>query len=141
MEENQVFALARTLQNTTGAQREIASFLDAMRQKIDVEYLQKIRTAAALQQQEAVSQPPKEVTLLRALSAFVDTNTQKRFHDICQSLLFCHTLQQIQNGMYGEDALLEARSQGESYVSPASLQFAGFCMMLSLLEQAQTTKD
>lgn len=33
MEENQVFALARTLQNTTSAQREIASFLDTMRQK------------------------------------------------------------------------------------------------------------
>ena len=139
MEENQVFALARTLQNTTSAQSEIASFLDTMRQKIDIEYLQKIRTAATLQQQEAVSQPPKEVTLLRALSAFVDTDTQKRLHDVCQSLLFCHTLQQIQNGMHYDDALLQARSQGESFVSPASLQFAGFCMMLSLLEQTQNT--
>lgn len=137
MEENQVFALARTLQNTTGAQREIASFLDTMRQKIDTEYLQKIRAAAALQQQEAISQPPKEVTLLRALSAFVDTDTQKRFHDVCQGLLFCHTLQQIQNGMHYDDTLLQARSQGESGLSPASIQLAGFCMMLSLLEQAQ----
>ena len=139
MEENQVFALARTLQNTTSAQREIASFLDTMRQKIDIEYLQKIRTAATLQQQEAVSQPPKEVTLLRALSAFVDTDTQKRLHDVCQSLLFFFLLQQIQNGMHYYDALLQARSQGESFVSPASLQFAGFCMMLSLLEQTQNT--
>lgn len=138
MEENQVFALARTLQNTTGAQREIASFLDSMRQKIDTEYIQKIRTAAALQQQEAVSQPPKEVTLLRALSAFVDTDTQKRLQDVCQGLLFCHTLQQIQSGMC-DDALLQARSQGESCVSPASIQLAGLCMMVSLLEQRQNT--
>ena len=70
MEENNVFHLAKILQNTDSARNELQTFLQAMQTRVEQDYLQKIQAAAALQQADAVEHPPREVTLLRALGAF-----------------------------------------------------------------------
>ena len=49
MEENNVFHLAKILQNTDSARNELQTFLQAMQTRVEQDYLQKIQAAAALQ--------------------------------------------------------------------------------------------
>ena len=55
MEENNVFHLAKILQNTDSARNELQTFLQAMQTRVEQDYLQKIQAAAALQQADAWS--------------------------------------------------------------------------------------
>ena len=139
MKENTVLELARSLQNTNTAQRETADFLQLMRQHLEQDSLQKIRSAASLQKCDAVEHPPREVTLLRALSAFTDERGKRQLDTACRSLLFCHTLQQIQQNIASctqDGAFLETRSQsdGTCQPTPDTIRMAGLCMALSLLD-------
>ena len=95
MEENNVFHLAKILQNTDSARNELQTFLQAMQTRVEQDYLQKIQAAAALQQADAVEHPPREVTLLRALGAFTDEAGKRRLDEACRSLMLFHTMGQI----------------------------------------------
>lgn len=142
MSENTVYSLAKTLQNTSALERDFSQMLSSLQDTIEKEYLLKIRSAANQEKTFAVEHPPREVTLLRALSAFTDDNGKQQIDRMTHSLLFLHTLQQVQQRV--EDfsqagTLLEARSADGSsdavQPSPRSAQMAGLLLALTLLEQ------
>ncbi len=141
MEENNVFHLAKVLQNTDNARNELQTFLQAMQTRVEQDYLQKIQAAAALQQADAVVHPPREVTLLRALRAFTDDAGKSRLDEICRSLMLFHTMGQIQQNVaysLAEGSALAVRDRsGETGCtpSPQTVRMAGLLMMLSLTER------
>lgn len=141
MEENNVFHLARVLENTDNARNELQTFLQAMQTRVEQEYLQKIQAAAAMQRADAVEHPPREVTLLRALQAFTDDAGKRQLDEACRSLMLFHTMGQIQKNVahsLAEGSLLAARDRsGESGCAPSAqtVRMAGLLMMLSLTER------
>lgn len=140
MSENTVYSLAKTLQNTSALERDFSQMFSSLQDTIEKEYLLKIRSAANQEKAFAVEHPPKEVTLLRALSAFTDENGKQQIDRMTHSLLFLHTLQQVQQRVADfsqAGTLLEARSADGSSDSPSprSAQMAGLLLALSLMEQ------
>ncbi len=143
MSEHTVCSLAKTLQNTNGLEQDLAKVLSGFRDTIEKEYLLKIRSAADFEKNLATAHPPREVTLLRAVSAFMDEGGKQQIERMTKSLLFLHTLQHIQQGVADLSAgnLLEARSSDgtadpeEVLPSPHSAQMAGLLMTLALTEQ------
>ncbi len=141
MSENTLYALARTLQQTNGLERDFNRMLSALRDTVEAEYVQKIRTAAKTEKNFSVEHPPKEVTLLRALSAFADEKGRAQIDRMTQSLLFLHTMQHIHQNVQELSAgnLLEARSAegGPAEDSPSahSARLAGLLLTLALADQ------
>lgn len=141
MSENTVYTLAKTLQKTNGLEKDFAQMLSGLRDTIEKEYLLKVRSAANNEKAFAVEHPPREVTLLRAMSAFMDEDGKRQIDRITKSLLFLHTMQHIQQGMtdFSEGNLLAARSaEGgapEDLPSPQSAQMAGLLLTLALADQ------
>ena len=140
MPENTLYTLARSLQNTNHLQRDFSEMLSSLQHTIETEYLQKIRTAARNEKSFSVEHPPKEVTLLRALSAFTDETGRDQIERMTQSLLFLHTMQQIRQDVqtFSSGNLLEARSAeglpAEELPSARSVQMAGLLLTLAMLE-------
>lgn len=112
MSENTVYTLAKTLQKTDGLEKDFAQMLSALRDTVEKEYLLKIRSAANAETAFAKEHPPKEVTLLRALSAFMDEGGRAQLDRMTKGLMFLHTLQHVQRGVadFSEGNLLAARS-------------------------------
>ena len=141
MTENTIYTLAHSLQQTTGLERELNQMLSTLQNTIETDYLQKIRTAAHTEKNFSVEHPPKEVTLLRALSAFTDESGKARIDQMTQSLLFLHTMQHIRQNVQALSAenLLEARSTNgktpEEMPSPHAARLAGLLLTLALAEQ------
>ncbi len=142
MKENTLYNLAQTLQNNDFAKQETSTFLEAIHQKMEQEYLCKIRSAASAQKDAATKHPPKEVTLLRAVSPFLDTAGQQRMDMLCRTLMLRHTVSQIAENVQNlsaDGSFLETRSQqnGEntSALSPQAVQTAGLLTILSLLQE------
>ena len=137
MTENTIYTLAHSLQQTSSLERELNQMLSSLQNTIETDYLQKIRTAARTEKSFSVEHPPKEVTLLRALSTFADENGRNRIDQMAQSLLFLHTLKNIQQDVQSLSSanLLEARSADGSRPSPHSARLAGLLLALSLAEQ------
>ena len=141
MSENTLYALARTLQQTNGLERDFNRMLSALRDTVETEYLQKIRTAAKTEKNFSVEHPPREVTLLRALSAFADENGRTQIDRMTQSLLFLHTMQHIHQNVQELSAgnLLEARSAegvpSDDALSAHSARLAGLLLTLALADQ------
>lgn len=136
MEENTVVRLSKSLQNTDPLAREISQLQTSLRQLVEQDYLQKIRAAAKEEQAVTFEHPSREVTLLRALSAFADEPGKRALDQACRNLLFLQTMTKIQQGVQlSENDLLEARSSGagSSRLSPAKA--AGLFMSLSLLSE------
>ena len=134
MEENNVFHLAKVLQNTDNARNELHTFLQAMQTRVEQDYLQKIQAAAAMQQADAVEHPPREVTLLRALRAFTDDAGKSRLDEICRSLMLFHTM--AYSLAEGSPLAVRDRSGEESCApSPQTVRMAGLLMMLSLTDR------
>ena len=73
--------------------------LSALRDTVEKEYLLKIRSAANAETAFAKEHPPKEVTLLRALSAFMDEGGRAQLDRMTKGLMFLHTLQHVQRGV------------------------------------------
>lgn len=99
MSENTVYTLAKTLQKTDGLEKDFAQMLSALRDTVEKEYLLKIRSAANAETAFAKEHPPKEVTLLRALSAFMDEGGRAQLDRMTKGLMFLHTLQHVQRGV------------------------------------------
>lgn len=99
MSENTVYTLAKTLQKTDGLEKDFAQMLSALRDTVEKEYLLKIRSAANAETALAKEHPPKEVTLLRALSAFMDEGGRAQLDRMTKGLMFLHTLQHVQRGV------------------------------------------
>ena len=141
MTENTIYTLAHSLQQTSSLERELNQMLSSLQNTIETDYLQKIRTAAHTEKSFSVEHPPKEVTLLRALSAFADENGRNRIDQMAQSLLFLHTLKNIQQDVQSLSSanLLEARSADgtstEPLPAPHSTRLAGLLLTLALAEQ------
>lgn len=142
MSEHNVYTLAKTLQNTGGLEQSMGQMLSAFRETLEKDYLLKIRSAAENEKNFAAEHPPKEVTLLRAMSAFLDERGRQQIDRMTQGLLFLHTLQHIQQGVetFGQNGtLLAARSaDGTTDTDPPSLQsarMAGLLLTLALTEQ------
>ena len=141
MTENTIYALAHSLQQTSGLEQELNQMLSSLQSTIETNYLQKIRTAARTEKSFSVEHPPKEVTLLRALSAFADENGRNHIDRMAQSLLFLHSLQKIQQNVQtlSSTNLLEARSAdgktAENLPSPHAARLAGILLTLALAEQ------
>ena len=140
MTENTVYTLARSLQKTSGLEQDIQQMLSALQNTIETEYLQKIRTAARTEKTFSIEHPPKEVTLLRALSAFTNETGRDQIERMTQSLLFLHTLQHINQNVQqlSSGNLLEARSAesgtAEDLPSLQSARLAGLLLTLALTE-------
>ena len=141
MTENNIYTLARSLQQTSGLEQDLRQMLSGLQSTIETEYLQKIRAAARKEKSFSVEHPPKEVTLLRALSAFTDEAGRAQIDRMTQSLLFLNTMQHIHQNVQALSAgnLLEARSAEGSPAadlpSLRSTQLAGLLLALALTEQ------
>ena len=141
MTENSIYALARTLQQTDNLQSDLSQMFSALQNNIETNYLQKIRTAAKNEKAFSVEHPPKEVTLLRALSAFTDETGRQQIDRMTQSLLFLHSLQHIQQNVqqFSDGNLLAVRSaegiSSEEIPSPRSAQLAGLLLTLAIADQ------
>jgi len=135
MSENTVYTLAKTLQKTDGLEKDFAQMLSALRDTVEKEYLLKIRSAANAETAFAKEHPPKEVTLLRALSAFMDEGGRAQLDRMTKGLMF------VQRGVadFSEGNLLAARSaEGgapEDLPSAQSARMAGLLLTLALAEQ------
>ena len=141
MSENTVYTLAKTLQKTDGLEKDFSQMLAALQDTIEKEYLLKIRSAANHEKAFAVEHPPREVTLLRAMSAFMDENGKQQIDRMTTGLLFLHTMQHIHRGVadFSAGNLLEARSAeggtAEELPSTQSAQMAGLLLTLALADQ------
>lgn len=141
MPENTIYTLARSLQQTSGLEQSLNQMLSALKSTVESDYLQKIRTAAKNEKAFSVEHPPREVTLLRALSAFTDDKGREQLDRMTQSLLFLHTMQHIQQNVQelSSDNLLAARSAegqpAEEFPSARSAQLAGLLLTLALTER------
>lgn len=142
MKENSLYHLAQTLQNNDFAKQETSDFLQAIKQKMEQEYFCEIRTAASAQKDAAIAHPPKEVTLLRAISPFLDNQGQQQINLLCRTLMLRHTVSQITENVQNlsvDGSFLEARSQqnGENNtaLSPQAIQTAGLLTILSVLQE------
>ena len=142
MTEHNIYTLAKTLQNTSGLEQNLSEMLTTLRETLEKEYLRKIRSAAENEKAFAVEHPPKEVTLLRAVSAFLDEPGRRQIDRMTQGLLFAHTLQHVQQGVEGfrqGGTLLAARSvDGTADAEPPSAQsarMAGLLLALALTER------
>ena len=141
MSENTLYTLARSLQQTGSLEQNLSQSLFHLREAVEKEYLQKIRIAADAEKSFAIEHPPREVTLLRALSAFTDENGKEQIDRMAQGLLFLHTLQHVQQNVQDltSGSLLEARStEGpltEEFPSAHSARMAGFLLTLALTEK------
>lgn len=146
MSESNVASLAKTLQQTDGLERDFSQMFSSLRDTIEKEYLLKIRSAADREKAFAVEHPPREVTLLRALSAFTDENGKRQIERMTRSLLFLHSMQNVQKGLSEITTagnLLETRS-ADTAGSPSadgalpnahSAQMAGLFLLLALADQ------
>ena len=143
MSENNVYHLAKALQKTDGLEKDLSQIIVTLRDTIEKEYVRKIRSAADTEKAFAVEHPPREVTLLRALSAFTDDNGKQQIDRMTRSLLFLHTMQHVQKSVTDFTSagnLLEARStdgaapEGEP-PSMRSAQMAGLLLALTLADQ------
>lgn len=141
MTENTLYTLARSLQQTSGLEQNLQQMLSSLKGTIESDYLQKIRTAAKSEKAFSVEHPPREVTLLRALSAFTDDRGREQLDRMTQSLLFLHTMQHIQQNVQelSSGNLLAARSaEGgptEDLPSARSAQMAGLLLTLAMMER------
>ena len=141
MSENSIYTLARTLQHTDNLQKDLRQMFSTLQQNIETNYLQKIRNAARNEKTFSVEHPPREVTLLRALSAFTDETGRQQIDRMTQSLLFLHSLQHIQQNVqqFSDGSLLAARSAegtpAEEMPPLSSAQLAGFLLTLALADQ------
>lgn len=140
MSENTIFSLARTLQQTDGLEQDFSRMLSSLKDSIETEYLRKVRDAASAEKQFSVEHPPREVTLLRALSAFTDDNGKEQIDRMTRSLLFLHSMQHIRQNVQSLSAgnLLEARSADgtrEDLPSPQSTEMAMLLLTLALADQ------
>ena len=139
MSENNLYSLARSLQKTDSLQQTISQMLSDIRESVENDYLQKIRFAADAEKTFAVEHPPREVTLLRALSAFADENGRSQIDRMTQSLLFLHSLQHVHQHVQAlsDGNLLEVRSaeSGEELPSFHSAQLAGLLLTIALTEK------
>lgn len=141
MPENTLYSLARSLQQTSGLEQNLNQMLSSLKNTVESDYLQKIRTAAKTEKNFSVEHPPKEVTLLRALSAFTDEKGREQLDRMTQSLLFLHTMQHIQQNVQelSSGNLLAARSaegqSAEETPSARSVQMAGLLLTLAMMER------
>lgn len=141
MTENSIYTLAHTLQQTNSLQNELHQMFSALQNHIETNYLQTIRTAARNEKNFSVEHPPKEVTLLRALSAFTDETGRRQIDRMTQSLLFLHSLQHIQQNVqqFSDGNLLAVRSAegipSEEMPSHQAAQLAGLLLTLALADQ------
>ena len=141
MSENILYTLARTLQQTNGLEQDLTRMVSALKSSVETEYLQKIRAAADAEKQLSVEHPPKEVTLLRALSAFTDDNGREQIDRMSRSLLFLHSMQHIRRNVQSLSVgnLLEARSAADSpkeeLPSLRSAEMAALLLTLALADQ------
>lgn len=141
MSENSIYTLAHSLQQTGGLEQDLNQMLSSLKNTVEADYLQKIRIAAKKEKAFSVEHPPREVNLLRALSAFTDEKGREQLDRMTQSLLFLHTMQHIQKDVQELSAgnLLEARSaEGqtkEDLPSAYSVQIAGLLLTLAMMER------
>ena len=141
MTEHNLYSLARTLQQTGGLERSFSEMLSNLRKSVETDYLGKIYSAADSEKAFTVEHPPREVTLLRALSAFTDEKGREQIDRMTHSLLFLHTMQHIQQGVQAVSAgnLLEARSAdgqpAEELPSASSARMAGLLLTLAMMER------
>lgn len=143
MEENTVYHLAQTLQNTQELQDTFSNLQHTLYDMVEKNYIQKVQTAARAERDMTIEHPPKEVTLLRAFAPFTDEKGQKRIQEICQSLLFLQTMGNIRRNvehLTEEGSLLAVRSAGSEHnlPSPSSAQLAGILMVWTLFSEFQS---
>lgn len=140
MERNMVYELAKTLQQTEGLEKDFLEMATSLREAIEKNYIQKIQLAAGDQKAYVVEHPPKEVTLLRAISPFLDEKGQGQLKEITRSLLFFHSLQNVNQNVTHiteEGGLIAARSSDGSTenLNPQSAKIAGLLMALALADK------
>ena len=137
MSENDLFELANALGQTTELERSASAALASIKDVIEQNYLLKLRTAAENARARTLADPPREVTLLRAMTAFLDEKGKVNAEHLAENLLFLHTLRHVWENVLelAEDpALLSARNaqprEGRSFSDNA--EFSGFLLMLAL---------
>ncbi|MDO4531810.1 MAG: hypothetical protein Q4C06_07510 [Bacillota bacterium] len=136
--ESNLYTLARTLQEAHPLEDTLARLFGGLQEAVEKDYLQKIHLAADAEEAFAVEHPPREVTLLRALSAYADENGRQQIERMSRSLLFLHSLQHIEQHVAALSAppQLEARSiEGEAPPSAHSARTAGLLLALALAER------
>lgn len=114
MEKNDIIELTQLLQDGGGLENELTEVMGVLRETLEKKYIKKIHAAARARQEETVSHPPKEVTLLRAMKAFTDESGRTQMDGIIQALLLMNTIQNINESVttLSSPGLLQAMSSG-----------------------------
>lgn len=139
MEKNIVYELAKTLNQTGCLEKNFLQMASGLKETVEQNYIKKIHLAAGDQKAFSVEHPPKEVTLLRALSPFLDDTGRGRINEMTRSLLLLHSLQNINQGVESltqDGGLLGTRSADgvQDGPSPNTAKMAGLLLALSLAD-------
>lgn len=141
MQKNDIIELTQLLQDGGGLENELTEVMGVLRETLEKKYIKKIHAAARARQEETVSHPPKEVTLLRAMKAFTDESGRSQMDGMIQALLLMNTIQNINESVatLSSPGLLQAMSSGgQSPVDTAEIlpdkdaRLTGLLMTLAL---------
>lgn len=136
MEIDAVQKLARNLEQTQGIEDEIQVMINSLKSSLENKYLNKATIFAKEQQQHTNSNPPKEVTLLKALSPFLAQEQQESLKFLNKQISTFQSIQTIRQGM--NSSILEARSQSgnssEFQASMHSNNLAGILLIMAILK-------
>lgn len=140
LEENNVYELAKTLQHTKSMEEEIQGVLQTLKDTVQKKYLQQASDIAKSQKYQSSKNPPKEVTLLSALTPFMPAEYEQNITQINRQLMLLQNIQSISqnmNRLSSNDMMLHARSKEESAENPSPelLKLSSMLLMISLLDE------
>lgn len=141
MEKNELYDLARLIENREGLGSDFSKVMDLFRDTLQKKYVSKIHAAANAQEEAVVEHPPKEVTLLRAMRAFTDESKQEQMDQMIQMLLFMNTAKHVNETVSeltkGNNQMLQTMSSEgnppeKPELSESSTKIAGLLLTLAL---------
>ncbi len=143
MDPDAFYRLAASLNDTDAMRRQITAALSTLQNSFKDAYFPALQEAAERQRISAMEHPPKEVTLLRALSAFADPQDRQRLEQLAGTWLRIHSMQNIGTlcrSLTQRNDLIAARSAEDtpqtSPLSAQAVQMAGVLLALTLWEQS-----
>lgn len=145
MANNDIYELAKLLNNSEGMHEDLSQLLGVFRDGLQKKYVKKIHATAVSQQDAVVEHPPKEVTLLRAMRAFADEGRRDQMDQAIQMLLMMNTIRNVNENIttlaqskpqllqtMSADGTKSAPTQENTEISEESAKMAGLLITLAL---------
>ena len=145
MEKNDILEITRLMQEGGGLSNDLGEVMEVLKNTLEKKYVKKIHAAARARQEETVSHPPKEVTLLRAMRAFTNESGRMQMDNMINAMLMMNTIQNINHSVSEitrpAPGLLQAMSSdGRTSSEPVEVmpdqeaRIAGLLMTLALTD-------